>query len=197
MRWRLAIGLPACALAAGFAWFAATVPQPAEAPPQADGIAVLTGGAGRIETALALLREGHGRMLLITGVYQDTTLNEILRLPEGTDAGNDAQRITLGRWARSTRGNAIEIAAWADAGGIDSVRVVTAGYHMRRALLEISRAAPGHLLVPQPVATGRFADGTWWREAATLRIMVVEYLKYLGAASGLSRLAPAREAAAA
>lgn len=197
MRWRLAIGLPVAALAAGFAWFVATLPRPPAVPPPADGIAVLTGGAGRIETALALLRQGHGEALLITGVYQDTTLSEILRLPEGTDAGKDAGRITLGRWARSTRGNAMEIAAWADAAGIDSVRVVTAAYHMRRALLEISRAAPGHALVPQPVATGRFADGTWWREAATLRIMVVEYLKYLGAASGLSRLAPAREAGAA
>jgi uncharacterized SAM-binding protein YcdF (DUF218 family) len=197
MRWRLAIGLPIGALAAGFAWFAATLPLPPEAPPPADGIAVLTGGAGRIETALALLRQGHGSALLITGVYQDTTLSEILRLPEGADDDADAHRITLGRWARSTRGNAIEIAAWAHAGGIDSVRVVTAGYHMRRALLEIARAAPGHRLVPQPVATGRFADGTWWREVATLRIMVVEYLKFLGAASGLSRLAPPREAAAA
>ena len=46
---------------------------------KADGIVVLTGSRFRISDALELLAAGHGRRLLITGVYPATRLSEIAR----------------------------------------------------------------------------------------------------------------------
>ena len=53
---------------AGLAWFVADALQPSDAPGRADGIVVLTGDAERVETALALLDNGRGRLLLISGL---------------------------------------------------------------------------------------------------------------------------------
>jgi uncharacterized SAM-binding protein YcdF (DUF218 family) len=194
MRWLgrcLVVGL--ALLLGGFAWFAATLPAPlAGQLPPADGIAVLTGGPGRIEAGLALVQAGQGRVLLITGVHPNTTLPEILRLAEA-GPGTEAGPITLGHWARSTRGNAIEVAAWARPRHLRTVRIVTAGYHMRRALLELRRVVGAPGAVAHPVASGRFADGTWWRDPASWRLVGIEYLKLLAAWAGLSYLAPMRE----
>jgi uncharacterized SAM-binding protein YcdF (DUF218 family) len=194
-RWVIGLGLvPVFLLLGGFGWFAATLPAPPVGPlAPAEGLAVLTGGASRIETALALMQEGHGRALLITGVHRQTRLAEILALAEV--APQDAsERITLGHWARSTRGNALEITAWAKQRNIHTVRVVTARYHMRRALLELRRVAGAPKAVAHPVGSGRFADGSWWHDLASLRLVGLEYVKFLAAWAGLSYLAPMREA---
>lgn len=188
-----ALVLGVALLLGGFVWFAATLPAPPSGPlAPADGIAVLTGGPGRIEAGLALVQAGQGRVLLITGVHPNTTLPEILRVAEA-GPGAEAGPITLGHWARSTRGNAMEVAAWAKPRHLKTVRIVTAGYHIRRALLELGRVAGAPGAVAHPVATGRFADGTWWRDLASWRLVGMEYLKLVAAWAGLSYLAPMRE----
>jgi hypothetical protein len=86
-RWRalrallLLAGIVVATVGGGFLWFVNTLPV-AETPParNADGIVVLTGAALRISDALALLSEGHGRRLLITGVNPSTRSREIASL---------------------------------------------------------------------------------------------------------------------
>jgi hypothetical protein len=67
-----ACAFAAAALAAlwlgGFIWFAHDAVQVPPVPPVADGIVALTGGADRVATAILLLRDGRGRLLLISGV---------------------------------------------------------------------------------------------------------------------------------
>ena len=58
-----------------------------------------------------------------------------------------------------------------------SVIVVTAGYHMRRAMLELRRAMPAVALYALPVV---HAPGSW-------RVLVVEYIKLLAAWCGVSQ----------
>lgn len=164
----------------GFALFLAARPAARADLPSADAAAVLTGGAGRVETGLALLAGGHVGMLLISGVHPGVTIADLVR---AEPAGG---RITLGRDARSTRGNAREIAAWAAANRLASVVVVTHRLHMRRAVLELRRAAPGLVVVPMPLPD---PEGM-----ALLRRAVPEYLKFLGAFAGISALLPEREA---
>jgi uncharacterized SAM-binding protein YcdF (DUF218 family) len=181
----LRLVLLACALAAGgFLAFLAARPAVPESPPRADGAAVLTGGAGRIDAGLALLATGRVRMLLISGVHPDVTLADLARESgAGLPAGG---RIALGRAARSTRGNAREVAAWAEQNGLSSVILVTSRLHMRRAILELRRAAPGLAVVAFPVAD---PDG-----ALMLRRAVPEYMKLVGALLGAGALVPPREA---
>ncbi len=180
----------ACAalLLVGAAWgtafgvFERTARAPAPALlPEADGIVALTGGADRIETALRLLQGGHAPALLVSGVGRGVDLAEMMRrvrLSPSLEA-----RITLGRQATSTLGNAAETAQWARAAGVRRLLVVTAGYHMDRALLEIGRSLPEVALVPVPVQPPALR-GTMDME--TTRILAAEFDKYLVALFGPS-----------
>ena len=57
--------------------------------------------------------------------------------------------------------------------------VVTSDYHMPRALAELKDAAPGAEIVPWAVPTARLQTGAWWRDAEAVRLIAVEYVKYL------------------
>ena len=169
-----------------FAWNATRAPGP---PPQADGIVVLTGGAARLEAGLSLLAAGRGQLMLISGVRSSLDLDGMMRasglhLPQGRGL---AERITLGHVATSTVGNAAETAAWARAHGLHSLIVVTAGYHMQRALAEIAAALPDAMLHPYPVLPpALLRPGS----LGTLRLLASEYDKWLLVASGLTGSVP-------
>jgi uncharacterized SAM-binding protein YcdF (DUF218 family) len=185
--WLLGLVLAAGGLwGMGFSAFDHGARQRADAPAQADAIVALTGGANRIDTALSLLAEGRAPLLLISGVGRGADLAELehhIRL-----SADQAARVTLGRAATSTLGNAEETGAWARAHGVHSLIVVTAGYHMPRALLEIGRALPGIALYPVPVQPPALRKGT---EMATVRMLANEYDKYLAVRFGLTRKAEA------
>ncbi len=167
---------------AGLAWFVHAAMQPGEAPPITDGIVALTGGAGRIEVALRLLAQDRARLLLISGVAPGAELPELARRAR-VDPDRLAPRVTLGRQARTTLGNATETAAWARANDVRSLIVVTAGYHMPRALAEIARVLPEATLYPVAVLPAALRE----HGAATLRLLASEYTKWLLVRSGLSR----------
>ena len=97
--------------------------------------------------------------------------------------------MTIGRTATTTRGNALETAAWARTNGIRSLLVVTASYHMPRAMLELRRVLPDTTLYPVPVWPP--AAQRW--SAPTLRLIAEEYIKYLATPLGLTTVLPVRE----
>jgi uncharacterized SAM-binding protein YcdF (DUF218 family) len=177
--------------AGGFVWFIQITRQPLEQPPpHTDGIVALTGGAGRVELALHLLAEGHAQHLLVSGIGGGTDLPTLGRLA-GIDTAPLASRVTLGRYAASTRGNGLETAAWAEQNRIASLIVVTAAYHMPRALAELHQALPDVHLYPLPVGSGG-REGAAERGVG-LRLEAEEYSKYLLTVSGLSAWFPRRE----
>ena len=87
--------------------------------------------------------------------------------------------VDLGFEAIDTVGNARETAEWARARGYDRLILVTADYHMPRALLELRGAMPHVRLTPYPVATEDVDARRWWKTPQGRRLMVVEYDKYL------------------
>ena len=176
---------------AGFAWFVHSVARPEALRENADGIVVLTGGADRVAAGLHLLREGRGRVLLISGVGGGVDL-ETLAHQAGIDAGPLADRITLGREATSTTGNADETADWVRDQDLHSLLVVTASYHMMRAMTELERTLPEVRLIPAPVVPPALRGGGG---LATMRLLASEYTKWLAAQVGLTRLGaePGRE----
>jgi uncharacterized SAM-binding protein YcdF (DUF218 family) len=198
--WRLISGFlvpfavaSAACWAAGFLWFHTFTGHPAESPPpHADGIVALTGGAGRVELALRLLASGRADRLLLSGIGGGTDLGTLGRLA-GIDTAPLASHITLGRHATSTRGNGQETASWAEQNGIGSLIVVTAAYHMPRALVELRQALPDVHLFPIPVFPG--GDRGTAENRPSLRLEAEEYTKYLLTASGLSVWLPHREPA--
>jgi uncharacterized SAM-binding protein YcdF (DUF218 family) len=167
--------------AIGFGWFLLAVQRIDEPPAHADGIVALTGGADRIEAALRLLESGHADVLLVSGVAQKAALPAFAHRVD-LDPAVLAPKVTLGRSATSTFGNAEETASWASQHAIHSLIVVTANYHMPRALLELGRALPGVTLYPAPVQPVAMT------EPGMPRLLAMEYLRLVAAACGLSRL---------
>ncbi len=182
------VGLPLVAWGGGFAWFVHRAGISGTPPERADGIVALTGGSGRVEAALWLLAEGRARVALLSGIGGGAELRE-LAARAGLTAEELGGRVTLGRQATSTHGNAAEAAVWARANDVHSLIVVTAGYHMPRALTEMAQAMPEVALHPVPVTPPGMLGPGGMRDAGMMRLMAAEYTKWLAAALGLSRLA--------
>jgi uncharacterized SAM-binding protein YcdF (DUF218 family) len=181
----------ALAFGTGFAWFVHRVETPAQAPSHTDGIVAFTGGPDRVETALRLLAEGRSDRLLLSGIGGGAELAELAHRA-GVDPLPLSSRVTIDRSATTTRGNAADTAAWARDNGIHSLLVVTASYHMPRAMTELARALPEAELYPQPVVAPERADHT----AVPLRLVAEEYIKFLATTAGISAVLPVREAPA-
>ncbi len=169
------------ALGVGFATFVAVAHRGPRPVPDADGIVALTGGADRVETALRLLNAGKAGRLLVSGVAPGAGLHDLARRAE-LDPVLLAPRVTLGRAATTTLGNAEEAAEWVRDHDLHSLIIVTAGYHMPRAMLEMRRAMPDVALYPmavQPLAL---------RRASSVRLLLAEYTKLVAAWLGMSHV---------
>lgn len=165
--------------AGGFFVFINAIDRAERAPQRRmDGIVALTGGSQRIGDAIDLLAKGYGHRLLITGVNDRTSLDEIARL-------NPGQRrlfeccVDLDYRARNTIGNAIETRRWVHDKRFRSLIVVTSNYHMPRTLLELDHALPDAPKLPYAVVTTSVDPGAWWKSPATTKVLVSEYVKFI------------------
>jgi uncharacterized SAM-binding protein YcdF (DUF218 family) len=174
----LIVVLAAAAFGGGFLWFVNLTEANNGAPTgNADGIVALTGGPFRINDALELLAAGRARRLLITGVNPVTRPVEISRLvPEHQRWFSCCVDIDH---SANTIGNAVETRRWVKSRGFKSVIVVTANYHMPRAMAELAHELPDVTLLPYPVVSEKMRAERWWENSETVRLLFLEYLKYL------------------
>ncbi|MBV2141933.1 YdcF family protein [Falsochrobactrum sp. TDYN1] len=147
----------------------------------ADAIVVLTGGQSRIKAALDLLKEKHGKRLLISGVNPSTN-ERALQRATNTEPGLFDCCVDLDRSALNTVGNATQSERWIRANGYRRVIVVTNNYHIPRSILEMSHRMQDVEFIPYPVTNGEKREHSWVSEGDTLRVLFIEYVKYLGAA---------------
>ncbi|MFO1150281.1 MAG: YdcF family protein [Alsobacter sp.] len=163
---------------------------------RADAIVALTGGAERIADAIDLLAQGRGGRLLITGVNEKTTREELAR--QRPDLRTYfACCVDLDYRAVNTIGNAEQTKLWAEQNGFGSLLVVTSTYHMPRSLAEIGHLLPHVRLIPHAVVSERLDIEAWWREPNTIRLLLTEYVKLVVAKARLGLgLRPAPPASA-
>lgn len=189
--WLLSIALLAALALDGGMFLDAALDPPPPAAGTTDAIVVLTGGSERVATGFQLMVEGRAARMLISGAHPEAGLAEIAAA-SGLDAAAFAGSVTIGHAATTTRGNAAETAAWLRAEGLHSLRVVTAGYHMPRAMLEMRRSLPGILLVPHPVPSSTLRAAGALERPGVWALLVGEYGRYILARAGLSGLGDAR-----
>ncbi|HNJ48387.1 MAG TPA: YdcF family protein [Novosphingobium sp.] len=164
---RRLISIALLAWMGGFLVFAFDLPQPAHEQ-QTDAVVVLTGGAGRVDRGIKVLREGWAKRLLVSGVGREVKPHEFAAQYKVSSALM-ACCVTLGFEAVDTRSNAKETAGWIEAQEVKSVRLVTSDWHMRRAAMELRRTAPpGVAIIEDAVPTH-----------PTLKVMFKEYHKLI------------------
>ena len=98
--------------------------------------------------------------------------------------------IDLDYSAVNTIGNAVETRRWALDHGFRSLIVVTSSYHMPRAMLELSHQLPGVTLIPYPVVTQQRRAAPWWSHPANVKVLALEYFKYIVASARIGLDAP-------
>ena len=146
----------------------------------ADGLVVLTGGSQRISHGLELLANKKAKRLLISGVGKSTSLKTLGNL-------NHKYKSLFGccvdieHRAADTIGNALESAKWIEASGYRSIILVTSAYHMPRALVEFRRQLSSQQIIVSAVPLDELQLEGWWSKSDTLRLMLSEYIKFLGA----------------
>ncbi|HMK68597.1 MAG TPA: YdcF family protein [Stellaceae bacterium] len=165
----------------GLVWFAESIPEAQGDPDEiTDAIVVLTGGSQRLQAGLRLLAAGKAKKLFISGVHPGVEVASLLR-SVGQAPETVPCCVVLGHSADNTLGNALETDAWMRQEHFHSIRLVTSNYHMRRALLEFSRAMPEARVVPNPVFPEAVKQERWWVSRGTLELILGEYDKYLWA----------------
>ena len=153
----------------GFIWFVFSLEVSKELSklPKSDGVVVLTGGQGRVAAGVEALQKGYGKKLLISGVNSKLASETIYNAISDNEALSECC-IDLGREAIDTIGNAREAAFWAANQNFKSILLITADYHMPRALIEFKAYQDQFQISHQVVAT----DVNW-------STLVLEYSKFL------------------
>ena len=174
-----AVALLALLWSGGLVWFANAAREGPEQPHLAtEAIVVPTGGSGRLEEGLRLLESDLAQALFVTGVGEGV---EHAELRERHDPRLWACCVELGYEAEDTESNARETAAWMASRSFSSLRLVTSGYHMPRAMMEFRSAMPNATLVAHPVFPEHVKVEHWWRYRGTAGLIASEFTKYLGA----------------
>lgn len=166
----------------GFMRFIDHLPPPTADQSKTDAIVVLTGGGERISAALSLLEAGKADRLFVSGVHRGVGVGELLKIdltPSGQSAPELASKIDLGDTAGDTFGNSVESVEWMRANHFKTMRLVTADYHMPRALIEFKMEAPDLTIVANPVRPTRTQTTPWWRDRAMSGLLFGEYGKFL------------------
>ena len=171
-------------LVIGFFIFTGSIERSQLEPRTADGIAVLTGGAARIDKAMKLLTQQKAKRLLITGVNRTTSTEELKQLASQGDQLFYCC-VDIDKEARNTIDNATETSQWVARNHYTSVIVVTSNYHMPRALAELGHVLPGVNLIPYSVVDKNVHLDRWWTFPGTTRLLISEYVKYLPALARL------------
>lgn len=182
---RIAVAISLFTLAffiAGLQHFVLTLPKASDsAHPVTDGIVVITGGQQRLADGLRLLQIKAGQALLVSGVgrgVNKTILAKELSLDAPTTTLLECC-VTLEFEAGDTRGNALATAQWASNKDFQSLRIVTANYHMPRAKYVFTRQLPEIELYFWPVNPYALTLETWWQKPDIFRLLAREYAKYL------------------
>lgn len=151
----------------GFALFLLAMPKPLDNA-KTDAIVVPTGGAGRIDRGIQLLKTHAAKRMLVTGVAPEVRPVE-LALEYRQAPSLFACCIDLGHEAVDTRSNAEETAGWVKRHNYKSVRLVTSDWHLARARLELINALDSDVEV--------LSDGV--PSSPRYSLLVAEYNKLL------------------
>ena len=141
---------------------------------QTDGIAVLTGGKGRINLGLELFNKNNNLKLIISGV--DKKVSDKSIIPSNL---KNKSSITIDKVSESTYENAKMINEWTSKYKLQNVTIITSYYHMPRSMMLIKSLTPTINFYAYPVEK-KISKRISLRENILYYFFITEeYIKYL------------------
>ena len=139
-------------------------------------IVVLTGGKGRIEKGLQLLKNGYGNLLFISGVHPDVNIKQKY-FSEITEKKFKDCCIFFGKKAKDTIGNLKEVDEWLSKNNYNEFYLISSYYHLPRVKFLFENHMPFRNIHLIPV--GEFSDifSFTLNQFFTIKILIFEFLK--------------------
>ena len=136
-------------------------------------IVVLTGGKGRIEKGIELLRKGNGKFLLISGVFKKEKVKNKYLLEDNIDLKECC--IFFEEKAKNTFQNASEVSNWLKdkKPNIESIQLITSYYHMPRSFIIFKKFFPDKKIITVPVSKFNLSKELLFH----IRLIFSEYFK--------------------
>ena len=141
---------------------------------QTDGIAVLTGGKGRISLGLELFNKNNNLRLIISGVDKKVSDKSIIP----NDLKNKSF-ITIDKDSKSTYQNAHIINKWASKYKLQNITIITSYYHTPRSLILIQSLSPSINFYAYPVEKKISSKISLRDNILYYFFLTEEYIKYL------------------
>lgn len=147
----------------------------------ADAAVVMAGDPDyeRTATAARLVRARRVRLLILTGGEPGPGDSSESLAAKAREWGVAADVIRTESVSRGTHEAVVAVAPLLTAEGVRSVVLVTSPYHQRRAYRAARRAWPGVRVFNQPAQPSAWTPKRWWRNHASRRVVVGEYLKLI------------------
>lgn len=143
---------------------------------EVDGIVVFTGDENRIQAGIEKLKQGKAKRMLISGVHEGLTINQI-----ATNLSDDLP-IDLGYEAKNTEGNAEETAKWIAKNNFKSIMLITSFYHIPRSMIELQSKLKGIKIIPSSVYSENskiFNQETDEINYKTIKKLLIEFVGFL------------------
>ena len=141
---------------------------------QTDGIAVLTGGKGRINLGLELFIKRKNLKLIISGV--DKKVSDKSIIPNDLE---DNSNITIDKDSENTYQNAKIINKWTSKYKLQNITIITSYYHMPRSMMLMQSLMPNINFYSFPVEK-KISNKTSFRENILYYFFLTEeYIKYV------------------
>lgn len=142
---------------------------------EAEAIVVLTGGQGRAEEGLSLLRKGAAKLLILSGVHEDADIDSIFMFKISP---SERGGIILEKGSRSTYENAVEVKKLLEEKNISSIVLITSAYHMKRADYIFRKVLPPSVRIePYSIVSPNFDEKLWWK-GNSFGLVLIEFFKY-------------------
>ena len=139
-----------------------------------QGIAVLTGGKGRIAEGVKIFRENPESYLLISGVDKSIEIEEIIPVDF-----LKSPKVFIDKNSETTLENAKEIIEWSYRNKIKNISIITSDYHMPRSMLVLFKKGKGLNFYANPVTSNIHLKKNLFRDFKLLQFLLEEYFKYL------------------
>lgn len=141
---------------------------------QTDGIAVLTGGKGRINLGLELFNKSKNLRLIISGVDKKVSNKSIIP----NDLKNKSN-VTIDKDSESTYQNAKIINKWTSKYKLQNITIITSYYHMPRSMMLMQSLMPTIIFYAYPVEK-KISNKTSLKENILYYFFLTEeYIKYV------------------